>query len=417
VNIPCVCGANVPGGTPWETFLLRIDKTVGNAKVLIVILTKALFKSKPCMEEIYKAIESKCEIFPVRYENDLPPMKEQWTDKSLNLTSEEKVMAMKVRDKLSKVNSIPAPPATVGSYPKALDDLVRLVSRAIGHTLPTQAAEEVEVKPASATSKPTPAPSQAAEEIDTPETKSAQFQDQLNKAVKVRNFGFAKKLKLKIAHCSKLEKEIEEAIELENYDKCEELANALDAITLESVDETQAAEDVEVKSASATIKPTPVPAAAPAEPMSEKEKEVKEMADNNTIDKPIKGDGRTPLIQAAREGDVEKVKFLIEYGASIDLGDKYGWTALIIAAWNNRIEIAKVLIASNAKLDLQNKYGWTALIIAAFHNYIEIAKVLIASNAKLDLQNKYGDTALEIARDRAYTKMVQLLLEEAGAKE
>jgi hypothetical protein len=152
--------------------------------------------------------------------------------------------------------------------------------------------------------------------------------------------------------------------------------------------------------------------------MSEKEKEVKEMADNKTINEPIKGneDGNTPLIEAVEAGDVEKVNLLIQYGASVDLPNRNGRTALMWAALNNYIEIAKLLIASNANLEFQNKYGMTALMWAADFNHIEMAKLLIASNAKLDLQDVRGRTALKFARDRGYTEMIQLL-EEAGARQ
>jgi hypothetical protein len=215
----------------------------------------------------------------------------------------------------------------------------------------------------------------------------------LHKAIKDKNFSKCDQIQIFIDEINnkllKWESELEQAIIKRDFELCETIQKKISDFptSLEQFNiKNQAAEEVEVKKpASATSKPTPVPAAAPKQPMSEKEKEVKEMADNKTINEPIKGnkDGFTPLIQDVIDGDVEKVNLLIQYGAKVDLTEKHGNTALMFAAWDN---------------------------------HIEIAKLLIASNANLDLQKKDGDTALKLARDRGYTEMIQLL-EEAGAKQ
>jgi ankyrin repeat protein len=57
----------------------------------------------------------------------------------------------------------------------------------------------------------------------------------------------------------------------------------------------------------------------------------------------------TLLIKAAREGSVDKVKWLLDAGADIENADTFGWTALIWALFCKNKEAAQVLKAAGAK--------------------------------------------------------------------
>jgi hypothetical protein len=55
-GLRCFSGLHVPPGADWEVFMLRLNSRFAQAKVLIVVLTAALFESKPCLKEI-EAVE------------------------------------------------------------------------------------------------------------------------------------------------------------------------------------------------------------------------------------------------------------------------------------------------------------------------------------------------------------------------
>ena len=57
-GVRCFSGLHVPPGTDWEVFMLRLNSRRAQAKVLIVVLTAALFQSKPCLAEINAAIKN-----------------------------------------------------------------------------------------------------------------------------------------------------------------------------------------------------------------------------------------------------------------------------------------------------------------------------------------------------------------------
>jgi hypothetical protein len=57
-GVQCFSGLHVPPGKDWKTFMLRLKGHRARAKVLIVVLTAALFESKPCLKEINAAIKA-----------------------------------------------------------------------------------------------------------------------------------------------------------------------------------------------------------------------------------------------------------------------------------------------------------------------------------------------------------------------
>ena len=83
------------------------------------------------------------------------------------------------------------------------------------------------------------------------------------------------------------------------------------------------------------------------------------------------GGGLTPLVFAAREGDVESAQVLIEAGADVNQTTEYGWTPLLTAVNNRNYALAKLLIERGANVNLGNKGGWTPLYIATDNRNIE----------------------------------------------
>jgi ankyrin len=83
------------------------------------------------------------------------------------------------------------------------------------------------------------------------------------------------------------------------------------------------------------------------------------------------GGGLTPLVFAAREGDLESAKLLIEAGAPINQVTEYGWTPLLTAVNNRNYQLAKYLLEKGADPNIANKGGWTPLYLATDNRNIE----------------------------------------------
>ena len=127
-GLQCFSGLQVPPGVDWETFMLRLTGENGKRekpKVLIIILTAALYQSKPCLKEIDTAIKHEVELLPVRFEDKLPGKAAQWT----NLKGQEwEMRKFRVQEKLNALNNIPNP-GTVLNRATALQDIVAAIEK------------------------------------------------------------------------------------------------------------------------------------------------------------------------------------------------------------------------------------------------------------------------------------------------
>jgi len=83
------------------------------------------------------------------------------------------------------------------------------------------------------------------------------------------------------------------------------------------------------------------------------------------------GGGLTALVFAAREGDIESARALLDGGARINQTTEYGWTPLLTAVNNRNYALAKLLIDRGADVNLANKGGWTPLYLATDNRNIE----------------------------------------------
>jgi len=142
---------------------------------------------------------------------------------------------------------------------------------------------------------------------------------------------------------------------------------------------------------------------------------------NNNLD-----DGNTPLMDAAENGDLNKVKRLIAAGANVNARNIFGCTPLmsaihafeaeVLATRNNYIEIVKALIAAGAKIEARtaktdgNAGGATPLIMAAEKGNIDFINVLIEKHANVNAKNNAGWTPLMEAAVGGHIDVMQALI-------
>jgi ankyrin repeat protein len=116
----------------------------------------------------------------------------------------------------------------------------------------------------------------------------------------------------------------------------------------------------------AAVAPAAAPAPAPAQ--------VNDGDDSEVIVAGLVGSGGgglTPLIFAAREGDLESAKYLLDGGADVDEASEYRWTPLLTAANNRHYKLGAYLIERGADVNIANKGGWTPLYLATDNRDIE----------------------------------------------
>jgi ankyrin repeat protein len=127
--------------------------------------------------------------------------------------------------------------------------------------------------------------------------------------------------------------------------------------------------------------------------------------------------GATPLLRAAKAGDLPAIKLLLAHGANPNLPNLYGTTPLMAAAGlsSNEIdtrgrfkteaeaaEAINVLAKAGADVNAhETRSGQTALHGAALWGWNEVVKTLVANNADLGAKDKKGMTPLDSALGKA----------------
>ncbi len=81
--------------------------------------------------------------------------------------------------------------------------------------------------------------------------------------------------------------------------------------------------------------------------------------------------GLTALVFAARQGDLESVRVLLEAGADVNQTTEYGWTAVLAATQNRYYRLGKFLMEHGADPKITNRGGWAPLYIATDNRNIE----------------------------------------------
>ncbi|HEY8519303.1 MAG TPA: ankyrin repeat domain-containing protein [Gammaproteobacteria bacterium] len=81
--------------------------------------------------------------------------------------------------------------------------------------------------------------------------------------------------------------------------------------------------------------------------------------------------GLTPLVFAAREGDIESARLLLDAGADVNQQTTGGWTPLLAAVQNRYYRLAAFLLERGADPNIQNQGGWSPLYLATDNRNIE----------------------------------------------
>lgn len=142
----------------------------------------------------------------------------------------------------------------------------------------------------------------------------------------------------------------------------------------------------------------------------------------------VLGTGATPLLRAAKGGDVDAVKLLLKYKADFRFANEQGATPLAVAAGSGHganptrgrfktdaqaAECVRLLLDAGADVNEMSRTRQTALHAAAAQGWIETVKVLAAHGADLEVADSSGLRPIDHAAGRTARNFLE---PEAGPK-
>ena len=116
------------------------------------------------------------------------------------------------------------------------------------------------------------------------------------------------------------------------------------------------------------------------------------------------------LIAAARRGDADETRQLLEQGASVHASDERDATALVAAAYGNHVDVARILVEAGADVNRQDRTRQSAFLIATSEGYLDLLLLTLAAGADVHRTDSYNGTGLIRAAHHAHVEVIRELL-------
>ncbi|KZV34939.1 ankyrin-2-like [Dorcoceras hygrometricum] len=121
------------------------------------------------------------------------------------------------------------------------------------------------------------------------------------------------------------------------------------------------------------------------------------------------------VLHAARRGELELLKSLLDKGATTSFCDQYGLTPLHVASLKGHKDAVIMLIEFGADIECQDAEGHTPLHLAVEGGSTETVEVLINRGANVNVKSKTGASPLYISKLMEDEDVTQLLLDKGAA--
>jgi len=123
----------------------------------------------------------------------------------------------------------------------------------------------------------------------------------------------------------------------------------------------------------------------------------------------------TALHIAARLGERDRIKRLLDEGADVEARTDYGATPLVFATiFATDMQTFEFLISKGADIRTQENDKSTLLHTAAAHGKLDIAKFLLTQKLDVNAKTEYESTPLHAAVANARTDLARLLLTDGA---
>ena len=116
---------------------------------------------------------------------------------------------------------------------------------------------------------------------------------------------------------------------------------------------------------------------------------------------------------AAYNGDVNKVRQLLDDGVNVNKKNKYSQTVLMEASVHGNLECLKLLLDRGANVNVRDRFGCSAVSYASMNGRVEALKLLLDHGGDINIKG-WGKTSLMHVCERDHSACITLLLERGA---
>ena len=127
--------------------------------------------------------------------------------------------------------------------------------------------------------------------------------------------------------------------------------------------------------------------------------------------------GATALHHAASGGYNDIVQLLLSKGASIEATNNHNNTPLHFAAANGRTSTVELLLSKGASIEARSESNYTPLHFAALNGRTSTVELLLAKGASIEARSQFNYTPLHVATLNGDSSTVELLLSKGASIE
>ena len=120
--------------------------------------------------------------------------------------------------------------------------------------------------------------------------------------------------------------------------------------------------------------------------------------------------GFRPLHAAAKYGQLEMVKLLLDSGAEIDAQEADGQTALHVACLHSKTDVVEYLAEQGADINMPDNVSQYPLHSSILRGPVDISQILVDHGANVHVDDKDGQSVLHYAAEWDNCELVELFI-------
>jgi len=118
-------------------------------------------------------------------------------------------------------------------------------------------------------------------------------------------------------------------------------------------------------------------------------------------------DGFTALQYAAKLGDQDIVKCLLNFRADANAKNKFHQTPVMLSSRHGHPKVTAMLLEDGASIEKMDRGGRNALMMAARNGRVEVIEILLKANASVNVGDRRGKTALTLLAEHACPRSIK----------